>query len=163
KHLHGKFVVHPFTGRRIPIVTDAVLVDMAFGTGAVKVTPAHDFNDFATGKRHGLEELTILNLDGTMNAAAGPFAGVARLVARKAVKKALEEKGLVRGTKPHQLVLPRSQRNGSIVEPMISTQWFVKMQPLAEPALAAVREGKTVIIPEEWAKTYEHWMSNILH
>ena len=161
-HLHGKFVVHPFTGRRIPIITDAVLVDMKFGTGAVKVTPAHDFNDHATGKRHGLEELTILNLDGTMNAAAGPFAGMDRFVARKAVKKALDEKGLARGTKSHALVLPRSQRNGSVVEPMISTQWFVKMQPLAEPALAAVREGKTKIIPEEWTKTYEHWMTNIL-
>ncbi|HEY4116322.1 MAG TPA: valine--tRNA ligase [Byssovorax sp.] len=161
-HLHGKFVVHPFTGRRIPIITDAVLVDMKFGTGAVKVTPAHDFNDHATGKRHGLEELTILNLDGTMNAAAGPFAGMDRFVARKAVKKALDEKGLARGTKSHALVLPRSQRNGSVVEPMISTQWFVKMQPLAEPALAAVREGQTKIIPEEWTKTYEHWMTNIL-
>jgi valyl-tRNA synthetase len=161
-HLHGKFVIHPFTGRRIPIVTDSVLVDMAFGTGAVKVTPAHDFNDFATGKRHKLEELTVMNLDGTMNEAAGPFAGMDRFVARKAVKKALDEKGLARGSKPHQLILPRSQRNGSVVEPMISTQWFVKMQPLAEPALAAVREGKTQIIPDEWTKTYEHWMTNIL-
>ncbi len=161
-HLHGKFVVHPFTGRRIPIVTDSVLVDMAFGTGAVKVTPAHDFNDFATGKRHKLEELTVMNLDGTMNEAAGPFAGMDRFVARKAVKKALDEKGLARGSKPHQLILPKSQRNASIVEPMISTQWFVKMQPLAEPALAAVREGKTRIIPEEWNKTYENWMTNIL-
>ena len=161
-HLHGKFVVHPFVERRIPIITDAVLVDMAFGTGAVKVTPAHDFNDFATGKRHKLDEITILASDGTMNAAAGPFAGQDRFAARKAVKKALEEKGLARGSKPHQLVLPRSERNGSIVEPMISTQWFVRMAPLAEPALAAVREGKTRIIPEEWAKTYEHWMTNIL-
>jgi valyl-tRNA synthetase len=160
--LHGKFVVHPFVGRRIPIITDAILVDPKFGTGAVKVTPAHDFNDFATGKRHKLEELTILTLDGKMNEAAGPFAGMDRFAARKAVKKALEEKGLARGTKQHALVLPRSERSGTIVEPMISTQWFVKMQPLAEPALAAVREGKTVIIPEEWAKTYEHWMTNIL-
>jgi valyl-tRNA synthetase len=162
KHLHGKFLRHPFVDRKIPIVTDAILVDPKFGTGAVKVTPAHDFNDFATGKRHGLEELTILNLDGTMNEKAGPFAGMDRFVARKAVKKALEEKGLTRGEKKHELMLPRSERNGSIVEPMISTQWFVKMQPLAEPALAAVREGKTKIIPEEWQKTYEHWMTNIL-
>jgi len=161
-HLHGKFVVHPFVERRIPIITDAVLVDPKFGTGAVKVTPAHDFNDFATGKRHKLEEITILALDGTMNAAAGPFVGQDRFVARKAVKKALEEKGLARGSKPHQLVLPRSERNGSIVEPMISTQWFVRMAPLAAPALAAVREGKTKIIPEEWTKTYEHWMTSIL-
>ena len=161
-HLHGKFVRHPFVDRRIPIITDAVLVDPKFGTGAVKVTPAHDFNDFATGKRHKLEELTILNLDGTMNANAGPFAGLDRFAARKAVKKALDEKGLARGSKQHQLVLPRSERNDSIVEPMISTQWFVRMAPLAEPALAAVRDGRTKIIPEEWAKTYEHWMTNIL-
>ncbi len=161
-HLHGKFVLHPFVERRIPIITDAVLVDPKFGTGAVKVTPAHDFNDFATGKRHKLEEITILGLDGTMNANAGPFAGQDRFAARKAVKKALEEKGLARGSKQHQLVLPRSERTGSIVEPMISTQWFVRMAPLAEPALAAVREGKTRIIPEEWTKTYEHWMTNIL-
>jgi valyl-tRNA synthetase len=162
KHLHGKLLQHPFVERKIPVITDAVLVDMAFGTGAVKVTPAHDWNDFATGKRHKLEEISILNKDGTMNGLCGAFAGMDRFAARKAVKKALEEKGLVRGAKAHDLVLPRSERNGSIVEPMISTQWFVKMQPLAEPALAAVRDGKTVIVPEEWTKTYEHWMSNIL-
>ncbi|MCC6557683.1 MAG: valine--tRNA ligase [Polyangiaceae bacterium] len=162
KHLHGKHVRHPFVDRLIPIITDAILVDPKFGTGAVKVTPAHDFNDHATGKRHGLALVSILNQDGTMNDSAGPFAGMDRFAARKAVKKALEEKGLARGSRQHQLVLPRSERNGSVVEPMISTQWFVKMQPLAEPALAAVREGKTKIIPEEWTKTYEHWMSNIL-
>jgi valyl-tRNA synthetase len=162
KHLHGLRVQHPFLARTLPIITDAILVDPKFGTGAVKVTPAHDFNDFATGKRHGLELISILNPDGTMNEQAGPFAGMDRFVARKAVKRALDEKGLARGTKTHSLVLPRSDRSGSIVEPMNSTQWFVKMQPLAEPAIAAVREGKTVIIPEEWTKTYEHWMTNIL-
>ena len=162
KHLHGKRARHPFLDRTIPIITDSVLVDPTFGTGAVKVTPAHDFNDFATGKRHQLEEITVLSLDGTMNDNAGIFAKMDRFVARKAVKKALEEKGLARGTKPHSLMLPRSERNESIVEPMISTQWFVKMPPLAEPALAAVRQGKTQIIPEEWTKTYEHFLSNIL-
>jgi valyl-tRNA synthetase len=162
KALVGKFVKHPFVDRLIPIIADAILVDPKFGTGAVKITPAHDFNDHATGKRHGLEIITILNLDGTMNENAGQFQGLDRFVARKAVKKALEEKGLTRGSKPHELMLPRSERSGSIVEPMISTQWFVKMKPLAEPALAAVREGKTVIVPEEWSKTYEHWMTNIL-
>jgi valyl-tRNA synthetase len=161
-HLHGKSVDHPFVDRKIPIITDAVLVDPTFGTGAVKVTPAHDFNDFATGKRHKLEEINILTLDGRMNERAGEFAGLERFAARKAVKKALDEKGLARGSKQHELVLPRSERSGSIVEPMISTQWFVKMKPLAEPALAAVKSGQTVIIPEEWTKTYEHWMTNIL-
>jgi valyl-tRNA synthetase len=159
--LHGKLVRHPFVDRTIPIITDAVLVDPKFGTGAVKVTPAHDFNDFATGKRHGLEEISILNLDGTMNAAAGRFAGMDRKDARRAVKKALEEKGLARGAKPHRLTLPRCQRSGGVVEPMISTQWFLKMKTMAERALDAVRRGDTVIIPSEWQKTYDHFLENI--
>ena len=159
--LHGKRVRHPFVDRTIPIVTDAILVDPKFGTGAVKVTPAHDFNDFATGKRNGLEEINILNLDGTMNANAGPFAGMDRKDARRAVKKALAEKGLARGAKPHVLTLPRCQRSGGVVEPMISTQWFLKMKAMAEKALEAVRSGKTVIIPGEWQKTYDHFLENI--
>ncbi|HEX8790187.1 MAG TPA: valine--tRNA ligase [Polyangiaceae bacterium] len=158
---HGKRVKHPFVDRTFPIVTDAILVDPKFGTGAVKVTPAHDFNDFATGKRHGLEEINILNLDGTMNANAGPFAGLDRKEARRAVKKALAEKGFARGTKPHVLTLPRCQRSGGVVEPMISTQWFVKMAAMAEKALDAVRTGKTVILPAEWTKTYDHFLGNI--
>jgi valyl-tRNA synthetase len=160
-HLHGKRLRHPFLERDLPVITDALLVDMSFGTGAVKVTPAHDFNDFATGKRHGLEELSIMNLDGTLNAQAGEFQGLERFKARKAVKKRLEELGLSRGSKPHKMSLPRSQRTNSVVEPMISTQWFLKMAPLAEPALAAVRDGRIRIVPEEWVKTYEHWLTNI--
>ena len=159
-HLHKKRLQHPFLDREIPIVTDAVLVDMKFGTGAVKVTPAHDFNDFATGKRHGLEEINILELDGTMNANAGPFAGLPRERARTAVKKALEEKGLVRGRKDHRLTVPRSQRSGTTVEPMLSTQWFVKMDAMAQKALLAVRSGETRIIPAEWRKTYDHFLEN---
>ncbi|HVW30187.1 MAG TPA: valine--tRNA ligase [Polyangiaceae bacterium] len=160
-HLHGKMLRHPFNGREIPIITDAVLVDPKFGTGAVKVTPAHDFNDFATGKRHGLPEINILNLDGTINDAGGEFAGMDRFVARKEVKKRLAALGLERGSKPHQMTLPRSQRSGTVVEPIISTQWFVKMKPLAEPALAAVRDGRTTFLPEDWVKTYNHWLENI--
>jgi valyl-tRNA synthetase len=160
-HLHGKKLKHPFVDREIPVITDAVLVDMAFGTGAVKVTPAHDFNDFATGKRHGLEEINIFTLDGTMNAQGGEFAGLERFRARKAVKKRLAELGLERGSKPHKMTLPRSQRTSSIVEPMISTQWFMKMAPLAGPALEVVRNGRVQIIPEEWVKTYEYWLTNI--
>src|SRR6185312_5612939 len=132
--LHGKRVKHPFVDRTFPIITDAILVDPKFGTGAVKVTPAHDFNDFATGKRHGLEEINVLNLDGTMNANAGPFAGKDRKEARRLVKRALDEKGLARGAKPHTLTLPKCQRSGGVVEPMISTQWFLKMQSMAEKA-----------------------------
>ncbi len=159
--LHGKRVRHPFVDRTLPIVTDAVLVDPKFGTGAVKVTPAHDFNDFATGKRHGLEEINILNLDGTMNDNAGSFAGMDRKDARRAVKKGLADKGLARGAKPHVLTLPRCQRSGGVVEPMISTQWFLKMKGMAEKALEAVRSGKTIILPEEWQKTYDHFLENI--
>jgi valyl-tRNA synthetase len=160
-HLHGKKLLHPFVDREIPIVTDSILVDMKFGTGAVKVTPAHDFNDFATGKRHGLAEISILNLDGTVNELGGEFKGLDRFAARKAVKKRLAALGLERGSRAHAMTLPRSERSGSIVEPMISTQWFVKVGPLAEPALAAVRDGRTKILPEDWTKTYEHWLTNI--
>jgi valyl-tRNA synthetase len=161
KALHGKRVRHPFVERTFPIITDAILVDPKFGTGAVKVTPAHDFNDFATGKRHGLEEINVLNLDGTMNANAGPFAGQDRKEARRAVKRALEEKGLARGSKPHILTLPRCQRSGGVVEPMISTQWFLKMGAMAGKALEAVHSGRTVILPAEWTKTYDHFLENI--
>ncbi len=161
RHLHGKQLKHPFVDRLIPVITDAILVDMAFGTGAVKVTPAHDFNDFATGKRHGLAEINILNLDGTVNAEGATFQGQTVKQARKAVKAALAEKGLERGSKPHALMLPRCQRCNTVVEPMVSTQWFVKMQPLAEPAILAVKDGRTQIVPEEWAKTYFHWLENI--
>ncbi|HWA75357.1 MAG TPA: valine--tRNA ligase [Polyangiaceae bacterium] len=161
RHLHGKKLSHPFVRREIPIITDAVLVDMAFGTGAVKVTPGHDFNDFATGKRHGLQEINILNLDGTLNAEGGEFKGLTVKQARSAVKRALAERGLERGAKPHVLQLPRCSRCNTVVEPMISTQWFVKTEPLATPALAAVRDGRTQVLPEEWVKTYEHWLVNI--
>jgi valyl-tRNA synthetase len=159
--LHGKRVRHPFVDRTLPIVTDAILVDPTFGTGAVKVTPAHDFNDFATGKRHHLEEINVLRLDGTMNDRAGPFAGMDRKEARRAVKKALAEKGLARGTKPHTLTLPRCGRSGGVVEPMISTQWFLQMRRMADRALEAVRGGETRILPEEWTKTYDHFLENI--
>ncbi len=161
QHLHGKTLVHPFLDREVPVITDDILVDMSFGTGAVKVTPAHDFNDFATGKRHQLEEINILNLDGTLNENAGEFAWQTVKEARKSVKRALKGKGLERGSKPHVIQRPKSQRSGVVVEPIISTQWFVKAKPLAEPALQAVRDGRTEILPAEWVKTYEHWLTNI--
>lgn len=160
-HLHGKFALHPFVDRKVPIITDAELVDPKFGTGAVKVTPAHDWNDFATGKRHKLEEINVLNKDGTMNENAGPFMGLDRFKARKEIKQQLKDRGLARGERAHTLTLPRSQRSGTVVEPMISTQWYVKTKPLAEPAIAAVEQGKTKIIPEHWEKTYFHWMREI--
>ena len=161
QHLVGKKLAHPFVDRLVPIIADSILVDMKFGTGAVKVTPAHDWNDFATGKRHGLDEISILTKDGKINENGGKFQGLERFEARKAVKRELKELGLARGSKPHVLTLPRSERSGTVVEPMISTQWFVKMKPMADEALAAVRDGRTVIMPEEWVKTYNHFLENI--
>lgn len=158
---HGKTVKHPFVDREIPIILDAELVDPKFGTGVVKVTPAHDPNDYLTGKRHQLEELNILNKDGTLNEHCGEFTGLDRFEARKRVKERLEELGLARGSKKHKMTLPRSQRSGTIVEPIISTQWFVKMEPLAKPAIEAVESGEIQILPAEWEKTYFHFLRNI--
>ncbi|MEC8192136.1 MAG: valine--tRNA ligase [Myxococcota bacterium] len=160
-HLIGTRVKHPFVDRLIPIVGDAVLVDPEFGTGAVKITPAHDFNDFEVGKRHDLPFITIMNPDGSINAEGGRFEGMDRFEARKAVKKAVAELGLDRGTKPHTMALPRSQRSGAPVEPMLSTQWFVRMEPLAAPAIASVENGDTNFIPKQWENTYYAWMRDI--
>jgi valyl-tRNA synthetase len=161
KHLIGSTVRHPFNGREIPIVGDAVLVDPEFGSGAVKITPAHDFNDFEVGKRHNLPNINILNLDGTINEEGGEFAGLDRFDARKAVKKRITELGLERGSAPHTMALPRSQRSGAPIEPMISTQWFVNMEPLAKRAVAAVENGDTRFVPKQWENTYYAWMRDI--
>jgi valyl-tRNA synthetase len=160
-HLHGRHVQHPFLPRQIPILTDAELVDPEFGTGVVKVTPAHDANDFATGKRHDLDFINILNLDGTLNAEAGPFQGMERFHARKAVRDKLETLGLTRKHEKYAMTLPRCQRCNTIVEPLISTQWFVQMDPLARPALEVVQQGQIEIYPDEWRKVYYNWLNNI--
>jgi valyl-tRNA synthetase len=157
----GKKVRHPLTGREFPIIADAILVDPKFGTGAVKVTPAHDFNDFETGRRHGLEQLTVIDLSGRMNAAAGPVAGLDRFEARKKVKELVAEQGLDRGTKAHLLAIGRCQRSQTILEPLLSDQWYVRIEPLARPAIEAVEQGKTRFIPEQWTNTYMAWMRNI--
>jgi valyl-tRNA synthetase len=157
----GRKVRHPLTGREIPIIADAILVDPTFGTGAVKVTPAHDFNDFETGKRHGLEQLTVIGPDGRMTVAAGPVAGLDRFAARKRVKELLAEKGLDRGTKPHVLAIGRCQRSQTVLEPLLSDQWYVRIEPLARPAIEAVEQGRTRFIPEQWTNTYMAWMRNI--
>ena len=161
KNLIGKTVRHPFVDREIPIIADAILVDPAFGTGAVKVTPAHDFNDFAVGQRHSLPMINLLNVDGTLNSNGGRFAGIDRLEARKLVKDALEELGLARGSKVHVMSLGKSQRSGAVVEPMLSTQWFVNMKPLATPAVAAVKNGYTKFVPQQWENTYFAWLKDI--
>ena len=157
----GKRLKCPFHDRTIPVIADAILVDMKFGTGAVKVTPAHDFNDYETGKRHALPLVNILNLDGTLNAEGARFAGMDRFAARKAVKKALDELGLARGAKQHRLAIAREARTRDVLEPMLLPQWYVHAKPLADKALAAVREGRTTIEPAEWVKTWEHWLTNI--
>jgi len=161
KALIGKKVKHPFIDREIPIVADAILVDPAFGTGAVKITPAHDFNDFEVGKRHGLEMINVLTADGKLNENGGPFAGMDRFEARAAVKAKLAEMGLARGEKEHLLPLGRCQRCGTVVEPWLSPQWYVKIEPLAKPAIEAVERGETVFVPETWTNTYMSWMRNI--
>ncbi len=157
----GKLIRHPFVAREFPIIADAVLVDPKFGTGAVKVTPAHDPNDFETGQRHNLPMISIFDDAGVVNQEGGPFAGMDRFAARKAVKAKLEELGLERGSKPHMHAVGHCQRCETVVEPMLSVQWFCKMEPLAKPAIEAVEQGKTKFVPESWSKTFFHWMHNI--
>jgi valyl-tRNA synthetase len=157
----GKMLRHPFVQREVPVIADAVLVDPKFGTGAVKVTPAHDPNDFETGVRHKLPSISMLDETGVVTAEGGEFAGLDRFAARKAVKARLKELGLERGSKKHIHAVGHCQRCNTVVEPLISTQWFLKMEPLAKPAIEAVEQGKTKFVPETWAKTYFNWMRNI--
>jgi len=161
KHLIGTMLKHPLLGYEFPIVGDATLVDPAFGTGAVKVTPAHDPNDFECGKRHNLQFINILNEDGTLNAHCGPFAGLSVKDARSRVKAAIEEKGLFRGRKDHLMSIGHCQRCSTVVEPYISKQWFVEIKPLADEAIRAVEDGRIKFIPGHWVKTYYEWMYNI--
>ena len=162
RNLIGRQVQHPLLDRGFPVIGDEVLVDPAFGTGAVKVTPAHDPNDFATGERHRLERINILNEDGTINSNGGPFAGQDRFAARKAVLAALMEKGLRRGEKTHRHAVGHCQRCDTVVEPYLSEQWFCSMRAMADRALSAVRAGEVRLIPEFWVSTYENWLENIL-
>lgn len=158
----GKRVLHPFfPEREIRVIADSILADPETGTGAVKVTPAHDPNDFACGQRHNLPEISIFDESGTVNAEGGPFAGLDRFAARTAVKKALEEKGLHRGTQANVFAPGRCQRCRTVAEPVISTQWFLRMESLAQPALAAVRDGRIRFVPATWEKTYFHWLLGI--
>jgi len=161
-HLHGKFLLHPFLERRIPIVTDAVLVDMAFGTGAVKITPAHDPNDYECGRRHNLEFISVLTDDGAINGNGGKqFEGMMRYDARIAVEKALEEKGLYHGKVPNKMRLGLCSRSGDVLEPMITPQWYVNCKGMAEKATGAVRDGSLKIVPKDHEKTWFHWLDNI--
>jgi valyl-tRNA synthetase len=162
KDLIGKTILLPIQNRAIPIIGDEILVDPEVGTGCVKVTPAHDLNDFATGKRHDLPFINILNIDGTINENGGPFAGQDRFEARKNVVAWFEEHGLLEKVDPYRHSVPFSQRGGVPIEPLLSTQWFAKMEPLAQRALAAL-DDKTEphFVPERWAKVYRDWLENI--
>ncbi|MHC1739600.1 MAG: valine--tRNA ligase [Anaerolineaceae bacterium] len=156
----GKEVVVPILGRRIPVIADAY-VDREFGTGAVKITPAHDPNDYAIGQSHHLEFINILDQNACINENGGAYAGLDRFVCRKKLWEDMRAQDLVIKEQPYTLNVPRSQRGGEIVEPMISTQWFVQIQPLADKALAAVKEGETRIVPERFTKVYYNWLENI--
>jgi valyl-tRNA synthetase len=161
KALIGKQVRHPLLDRTFPIVADAELVDPKFGTGAVKVTPAHSFEDFEAGKRNDLPFINVLNVDGTLNENAGRFRGQDRIAVRPAIKEALRELGLERGSEPHHMALGRCQRCESVVEPFLSKQWFVRMKPLAEPVIEAVEQGRIRFVPEQWKAEFFRWLRNI--
>ncbi len=159
-HLVGKCVVVPFVNREIPIITDDY-ADMEKGTGCVKITPAHDPNDFLVGERHDLEQINVMNDDATLNEVCGKFAGMDRYEAREAVVKELDEMGVLVKVEPTTHNVGVCYRCGTTVEPLISDQWFVKMEPLAKPAIEAVRDGTIRFVPENQAKKYFNWMENI--
>jgi valyl-tRNA synthetase len=160
RDLIGKRVMLPLLNRPIPVVADAI-VDKTFGTGAIKVTPAHDANDFDMGQRHGLPTLCIMSTDGMITDAGGPYAGHDRFDARQRIVADLDSEGLLEKTEPYRVPVRRCYRCDTIVEPYLSLQWFVKMQPLAVPATAAVRRDELRLIPERWTGVYMHWMENI--
>lgn len=157
-HFIGKTLKVPFVDREIPIIADAILVDKEFGTGSVKVTPAHDPNDYATGLRHKLPMINILNPDGTLNENAGKFQGLKGMAAREAVVKGLEELELLIKVEDHEMEVGHSDRSKTIIEPYLSDQWFVKMDVLAENAMNAVKSGEIKIIPERYANKYLDWL-----
>ena len=161
RHLVGKRVKLPLTSRTIPIIADEY-VDKEFGTGCVKITPAHDTNDYAIGQRHNLPQICVLTLDAKINDAAPiEYRGLDRFDARKQVLKDLEAQGLLVSEKKHKLNVPRSDRTGVIVEPMLTDQWFVKMDGLATRGLNAVETGDVKFFPDHWSATYNHWLKNI--
>ena len=161
-HLHGKELVHPyFPDRKVIVVTDDILVDMEFGTGAVKITPAHDPNDYECGKRHSLPQISILNDDGTINANGGKFQGMMRFDVRDALNKELEELGLHRGKVDNPMSIGTCSRSKDIVEPRLKPQWFVDCKELAKRSVDAVRGGDLKIVPNFHEKTWFRWLDNI--
>jgi len=161
RHLVGKYVVLPLVGRRIPIVADT-WADPETGSGAVKITPAHDFNDFEVGRRNGLDVINILDADARINAnAPDPYRGLDRYEARKRVVADLEAEGLLAQVDEHRHMVPHGDRSNVAIEPWLTDQWYVDAPTLAQPAIAAVKDGSTRFVPAEWEKTYLHWMENI--
>jgi len=169
RHLIGKLVRLPLTTREIPIVGDAMLVDREFGTGAVKITPAHDFNDFEAGERHGLPRIKIMDIHANLRLAralaepdvAQPVEGLSVAKARPKIEQLLTDRGLLEKVEPHKLALGKCYRCKTVVEPVLSDQWFVKIKPLAQPAIQAVEDGRLRIIPEAWKNNYLGWMRDI--
>ena len=156
----GKKALVPILNREVPIIADEY-VDREFGTGALKITPGHDFNDYEIGQRHNLPLINIMTRKATMNENTGKYAGLDRFDCRNQLWSDMEAEGLTLRTEQHDHVVPRSQRGGEIVEPLISEQWFLKIEPLAQKAIDAVRSGAIKIVPERFAKIYFHWMENI--
>ena len=159
--LHGIELELPLTGRRIPVITDSY-VDIEFGSGCVKITPAHDFNDYEMGKRHQLPVINVLNDDASINNdAPEAYRGLDRFAARKQIVADLEDAGLMEKIEPHVLMVPHGDRSGAVVEPYLTDQWYVNIAPLAKPAIAAVENGDIRFVPENWSKTYFDWMHRI--
>ncbi|HHV76497.1 MAG TPA: valine--tRNA ligase [Syntrophothermus lipocalidus] len=160
RHLVGRYAILPIIGRRLPIVADEY-VDRNFGTGAVKVTPAHDPNDFEMGLRHNLDRVSVIGMDATMTEAAGPYQGLDRYECRQRLVADLEQKGFLVKVEEHEHAVGQCYRCETVVEPLVSKQWFVKMKPLAEPAIKAVVEGRIRFVPSRFTKVYLNWMENI--
>lgn len=161
QHLIGKEIKLPLTERNIPIIADTY-VDPTFGSGGVKITPAHDFNDYAIGQRHGLPLINILTKEAHINDnAPAAYRGLERFAAREKILADLQSLGLLVLTQPYKRSVPRGDRSGAIIEPLLSDQWFIKIESLAKPAIQAVEKGDIRFIPENWSKTYFHWMNNI--
>ncbi len=159
-HLVGRHALLPALGRDIPIIADAY-VDQEFGTGAVKITPAHDPNDYEVGQRHNLPMINVMNKDASINEQGGPYQGLDRFEARNALVNDLEKEGLLVKREPHTASIGISQRGGEVIEPLLSEQWFMRMDTMARMAMAAVKEGRTRILPDHFEKVYHHWLENI--
>ena len=158
--LVGQYCVLPLVGRRLPIIADEH-VDPEFGTGALKITPGHDPNDFEIGRKHGLEEIVVIGPDGRLTEEAGEFAGLSAAEAQEAVVAALREEGRLRAEEPYTHSVPFSHRSGERIEPLISLQWFCRMDELAKPAIEVVERDEVRIAPEQWKRVYLDWMREI--